>query len=409
MVNQTNANASSADTKKDIPSPSGGVKKIRKARVQASNKKESKLQREENGGEYNIWYHKYIGQRQKRDIDAAESRCNIKTDAGWTVGCTLKDPFFCLFFAKGCCAEGPNCKYLHRIPTSADISRIPITKDCFGRAKFATDRDDMAGVGSFNRDCRTLYVSGFKYVAGVDYEEVIKRHFQEWGEIEYIRAFPERSYAFVKYKNRLCAEFAREAMLGQSLDNDEIIHIRWSADDPNPLATKKHEQEMKSKMKQSLEEKGISTTSLPFHYPEEYKPAEPTVPQSLTVDANINPVGINYKESQKGTKDIEKEYYQHYLPQQNNEKKMEQTYRDTLRKQGALSNDERKKVDYFNYLKGSQNSSTNAYQTVSASLNSKVAAAYPNTDNQYQQLTGEQQEQYLKFYQQFAAQLGQKK
>ncbi|KAL9651188.1 hypothetical protein ABK040_008259 [Willaertia magna] len=239
-----------------------GIRKIRKARVQASKKKESNLQREEGGGEYNIWYHKYIGQQsQRKDIEPAETRCNIKEDAGWTVGCTLQDPFFCIFFSKGCCAEGPNCKYLHRIPTTVDVKRIPITKDCFGRAKFATDREDMAGVGSFNRDCKTLYISNLKYIQNLDYEEMLTRHFKEWGEIEYIRAYPERCYAFVKYKNRLNAEFAREAMLGQSLDNDEVIHIRWSAEDPNPTSSKQNETKKESKAtsssKSTVKDEGI--------------------------------------------------------------------------------------------------------------------------------------------------------
>ncbi|EFC46840.1 predicted protein [Naegleria gruberi] len=409
MVNQTSS--SSSDKISDVPSPSsGGVKKIRKARVQAQRKTaEQNLQKEETGGEYNIWYHKYIGQQhQKKEIEPAESRCNIKTDAGWTVGCTLKDSVFCLFFAHGRCAEGAECKYLHRIPTTSDASRIPITKDCFGRPKHATDRDDMSGVGSFNRDCRTLYVSGFKYVSGVDYEEVLLRHFKEWGEVEYIRAFPEKCYAFVKYKNRLCAEFAKEAMLGQSLDNDDIIHIRWSADDPNPLATKRHEQEMKNKIKESLEEKKISTTSLPFHYPEGYTPENPIIPEHLQMNSKLQQVSAGAATNIKGTKSVEQQYYQHYLPQQADEKKSEQTYRDNLRKQGALANDDRKKVDYFNYIKGS-NEKTNIHQQVSASLSSKVAASYPNTDSQLSQLSKEQQEQYQKFYQQFAQQLGQKK
>jgi hypothetical protein len=28
--------------------------------------------------------------------------------------------YFCLFFARGCCAEGVNCRYYHRIPTMAE-------------------------------------------------------------------------------------------------------------------------------------------------------------------------------------------------------------------------------------------------------------------------------------------------
>jgi len=111
-------------------------------------------------------------------------------------------------------------------------------------------------------------------------------------------------------------------------------------------------------------------------------------------------------------KAIEKEYYQHYLPQQEDEKRQEQSYRDALRKQGALSNDERKKVDYFNYL-NTEGSASSGFNQVA--VNSKVASLYPNTDGQYgkqqsaQQLSKEQQDMFQKFYAQFSQQLNQKK
>lgn len=68
-----------------------------------------------------------------------------------------------------------------------DLSIAPpdTSKDCFARDKFADYRDDMGGVGSFARQNRTLYVGRIKETGtGVETEEVVKRHFKEWGEIE---------------------------------------------------------------------------------------------------------------------------------------------------------------------------------------------------------------------------------
>lgn len=62
------------------------------------------------------------------------------------------------------------------------------SKDCFARDKFADYRDDMGGVGSFNRQNRTLYVGRIKETGtGLETEEVVRRHFKEFGEIEHGR------------------------------------------------------------------------------------------------------------------------------------------------------------------------------------------------------------------------------
>lgn len=43
----------------------------------------------------------------------------------------------------------------------------------------------MGGVGSFARQNRTLYVGRIKETGtGPETEEVVRRHFREWGEIE---------------------------------------------------------------------------------------------------------------------------------------------------------------------------------------------------------------------------------
>ena len=42
--------------------------------------------------------------------------------------------------------------------------------------------------------------------------------------------------AFVTYVSEHHAQFAKEAMACQSLDNDEILNVRWATEDPNPTS-----------------------------------------------------------------------------------------------------------------------------------------------------------------------------
>ncbi len=53
--------------------------------------------------------------------------------------------------------------------------------------------------------------------------------------------------AFVTYVSEGNAQFAKEAMACQSLDNDEILNVRWATEDPNPeskVAEKRRLEEM---------------------------------------------------------------------------------------------------------------------------------------------------------------------
>ncbi|KAL2433387.1 Pre-mRNA-splicing factor cwc2 [Exophiala dermatitidis] len=190
------------------------------------------------GTVFNIWYNKWSGgDREDAYLSktAAPSRCNIRNDSGWTQADKTPGSYFCLFFARGLCPKGHECQYLHRLPGIYDIFNPNV--DCFGRDKFSDYRDDMGGVGSFMRQNRTLYV-GRIHVTD-DIEEVVARHFQEWGEIERIRVLTGRGVAFVTYVNEANAQFAKEAMAHQALDNNEILNVRWATVDPNPLSAKR--------------------------------------------------------------------------------------------------------------------------------------------------------------------------
>ena len=190
------------------------------------------------GTVFNIWYNKWSGgDREDKYLSkhAAINRCNVAKDSGYTRADKVPGSYFCLFFARGVCPNGHQCQYLHRLPTLHDLFNPNV--DCFGRDKFSDYRDDMGGVGSFMRQNRTLYV-GRIHVTD-DIEEVVARHFAEWGQVERTRVLTSRGVAFVTYTNEANAQFAKEAMAHQSLDHSEILNVRWATVDPNPLAQKR--------------------------------------------------------------------------------------------------------------------------------------------------------------------------
>ncbi|RDX57183.1 hypothetical protein OH76DRAFT_1424846 [Lentinus brumalis] len=215
------------------------VKKMKPARKQVKPGDVEKKEAPQTGKEYNIWYNKWAGGDREDSYSnktKSQTRCNIKRDAGLTRANTTGVKYCCLFFARGCCPYGWECEYLHMLPDAS--TALPDTsKDCFARDKFSDYRDDMGGVGSFQRQNRTLYIGRIKETGtGPETEEVVRRHFKEWGEIEKIRVLQYRSVAFVTYVSEFSAQFAKEAMACQSLDNDEILNVRWATEDPNPTS-----------------------------------------------------------------------------------------------------------------------------------------------------------------------------
>ncbi|KAI5301480.1 Pre-mRNA-splicing factor, partial [Ascosphaera pollenicola] len=134
-------------------------RKRRPARVQVDPSTVKSEPPPQTGTIYNIWYNKWAGgdrEDQYLSQTHAPSRCSVARDSGYTRGDRVNGSYFCLFFARGVCHRGPECEYLHRIPTIHDIFNPNI--DCFGRDKHSDYKDDMSGVGSFMRQNRTLYV-----------------------------------------------------------------------------------------------------------------------------------------------------------------------------------------------------------------------------------------------------------
>ena len=250
----------------------------------------------EGANEYNIWYGKFLGDHWDQSLgkDAATDRCVLERDAGFTkadgptpgieaetnaAGKSRNKRFFCLHFARGMCAKGRDCIFYHRIPTPKDDANTDELVDCFGRQRHAKHRDDMNGVGSFMKPCRTLYVAGLQkseYAAhGTgSLEEALKKHFIEWGEIEEAKIIHRLSIGFVRFRLRTSSEFAKEAMTNQALDRKEILQIRWAYDDPNPVAIdaiKRADQDM---MYALLKAKGISVEAAAYQYPADYEVPE---------------------------------------------------------------------------------------------------------------------------------------
>jgi len=85
----------------------------------------------------------------------------VARDSGTTKGSeasknNISKVKICLMFAQGCCPHGHECRFLHRIPLESDREEEGV--DCFGRERFATDRQDLGGIGSFSRYNTTLYI-----------------------------------------------------------------------------------------------------------------------------------------------------------------------------------------------------------------------------------------------------------
>jgi hypothetical protein len=45
-----------------------------------------------------------------------------------------------------------------------------------------------------------------------------------------VRVIPQKNIAFVRYKYRSQAEFAKEAMHCQSMEDNELLEIRWATE-----------------------------------------------------------------------------------------------------------------------------------------------------------------------------------
>lgn len=214
----------------------------------------------QNGTVFNQWYNKWShGSSSSNNRFVSPFRLNVEKDSGTTAS-SHDCHTFCLYFARGCCALGPKCQYLHHIPDSHEDKPSSRVKDCFGREKHSQYRDDMSGVGSFQSLNPTLYIGGIsnalneKPLKPIQIENRLKYVFTPLGPIEKIRYVENKNCAFIKFKDTINAEFAKEVMSNQSLllPNDKEwdrkmdgmgLLVKWAHEDPDPNAKKRRAME----------------------------------------------------------------------------------------------------------------------------------------------------------------------
>lgn len=184
------------------------------------------------GHTFNVWYLKWAGgDPSSRHTTKLPFRVNIAQDSGMTQGKEGRSPI-CVFFARGYCYRGKDCLFMHRLPKEGDY--VPPTQDCFGREKLPESRDWMGGVGLLGKTNKTLFVVGFHVDDQV--EDALYQQFGEFGSIDRIRVLNSKACAFVLFKHESEAQFAKEAMTGQSLNGTDVLTVKWANDDPNPNA-----------------------------------------------------------------------------------------------------------------------------------------------------------------------------
>ncbi|KKZ65197.1 pre-mRNA-splicing factor cwc2 [[Emmonsia] crescens] len=308
------ADTSLTTTTTDATDPEKKAKKIirrkrRPARPQVDPATVKSEPPPQTGTIFNIWYNKWSGgDREDKYLSQqpAPSRCNIARDSGYTRADKVRGSYFCLFFARGLCPKGHECDYLHRLPGLHDLFNPNV--DCFGRDKHSDYRDDMGGVGSFMRQNRTLYI-GRIHVTD-DIEEIVARHFAEWGQVERIRVLNSRGVAFVTYTNEANSQFAREAMAHQSLDHNEVLNVRWATVDPNPLAQKRDAQRIEEQAAEAVRK------ALPAEFVAELEGRDPEARKRKKIEGSFGLSGYEppdevwyahtrQREQGKGTQQIE--------------------------------------------------------------------------------------------------------
>lgn len=200
----------------------------------------------EGQNEYNIWYGRHLTDRYNRpshlDREAASYRCDPELDAGYTAADTHpgnSEAYFCAFFAKGCCTKGSDCRYKHRVPTLQDECMLEWSRDVFGRERHRDHRDDMGGAGSFNHECKTLFVGGLQVdpleedgIQGL--EKFLWEAFGVWGDVQSVRVIPKKLIGFVTFAYRVQAEFAKVAMADQNFGkHGPLLSVKWAHQDGN--------------------------------------------------------------------------------------------------------------------------------------------------------------------------------
>ncbi|CAD2108405.1 pre-mRNA-splicing factor CWC2, putative [Plasmodium vinckei] len=309
----------------ELMKTSDKVKEILKspARLQVTQEELNKVehtQDNQNSNNNTVWFGKYVTDKNNNNNPkfVAKYKCNPSKDSGYTKAdkSYANKPYFCIYFARGCCAYGHNCLYRHRVPTENDELEYENTMDIFGREKYNTFKEDMSGNGNFNNDCRTLfigsiYINHFNEVSAI--EKALYDEFVIYGNIDYVRFIPNKNIAFIQFTNRVNAEFARVAMSDQPLGNYSIsLTIKWAFDmKPQPAGNPTNyyngmnnanpyfynpNQAMSSTWPQYMSQNSYDTSSNVNYYDQANNLASPTIgpanfPPNFTANKGKAPIG----------------------------------------------------------------------------------------------------------------------
>ena len=193
-------------------------------------------------------------------------RCDPHRDAGTTLATThATTPLRCVFFARGTCHRGPTCNYVHEVPDDAFFAYAKTQPqfDCFGRQRSGEDLTNC-------NDCTTLFI----WLGGLlvnhkggekgEIEGMLRDDFAVFGPIAFINVILNKTIAFVRFKYRSSAEFAKEAMTRQRLTGDgsgTVLDVRWANEDPNPVAKARVKREREERFVQAVEGKEINANN----------------------------------------------------------------------------------------------------------------------------------------------------
>ncbi|KAL3144853.1 hypothetical protein ABBQ38_001957 [Trebouxia sp. C0009 RCD-2024] len=205
--------------------------------------------------------------RPPKTHQVSQYRCVVSRDAGWTRGESARSSYCCMYFARGICHKGKDCEYLHQLPTEyhEQLLTSDHTVDIFGRDKLPGSHTGTKGVGTYDRESKTLYVNygGAGHLGAPVIRQLVQDNFDEWGPIERIYNVASKTIAFVQFYWRASAEFAKEAMQNQHLKGSDMassdtLDVRWANDDPNPKAVRRvkrqYEEEYMSAVREAVNE-----------------------------------------------------------------------------------------------------------------------------------------------------------
>uniref|UniRef100_A0A7S0DRQ5 Uncharacterized protein n=1 Tax=Amorphochlora amoebiformis TaxID=1561963 RepID=A0A7S0DRQ5_9EUKA len=199
-------------------------------------------------------------------ITRAVTRCDLRTDTMDTEGSNLGSPWVCVHFARGDCENGKTCAYLHRAPTRKDSDSCDPKRDIFGRRRRINRDGDLCGVN--NTLCIPNIPSNLKQGGWGKISSVLKSEIGRYAPIKAIRPKPDHKIVFIEFQYRCGAEFAKEAMRGQTIHLPGIpsfvIHLRWATDP-------RHLRPLLELERREKAAKGIRDTVLPewaAQYPE---------------------------------------------------------------------------------------------------------------------------------------------